>query len=133
MVRKFGEGVPARVSFSSSDRGSKFRGPSQNNTRVVSKRDVNITKLTQLKFNATSPMTHSHHLSDSDYCNCGGIGTALHYVTECILTVFWYMRKPVPNFEQDWLKTVANNVVSRRKIRRIVKFISENRYLFRPL
>ncbi|GBM38487.1 hypothetical protein AVEN_24583-1 [Araneus ventricosus] len=24
------------------------------------------------------------HLSDSDYCSCGGIGTALHYATECI-------------------------------------------------
>ncbi|GBL94175.1 hypothetical protein AVEN_163502-1 [Araneus ventricosus] len=27
------------------------------------------------------------HLSDSDHCSCGGIGTALHYVTECALTV----------------------------------------------
>ncbi|GBN51261.1 hypothetical protein AVEN_124170-1 [Araneus ventricosus] len=34
------------------------------------------------------------------------------------------MRKPVPNFEQEWLKRVANNLVSRHKIRRIVKFIS---------
>ncbi|GBM74027.1 hypothetical protein AVEN_57826-1 [Araneus ventricosus] len=44
------------------------------------------------------------HLSDSDYCSCGGIGTALHYATECIYTVSWHMRKPVPNFEQEWLK-----------------------------
>ncbi|GBL88640.1 hypothetical protein AVEN_195636-1 [Araneus ventricosus] len=66
------------------------------------------------------------HLSDSDYCSCGGIGTALHYATECILTVSWHMRKPVPNFEQEWLKRVANNLDSRHKIRRIVKFISEN-------
>ncbi|GBO36853.1 hypothetical protein AVEN_164639-1, partial [Araneus ventricosus] len=29
------------------------------------------------------------HLSDSDYCSCGGIGTALHYATECIYTVSW--------------------------------------------
>ncbi|GBN97508.1 hypothetical protein AVEN_68025-1 [Araneus ventricosus] len=71
------------------------------------------------------------HLSDSDYCSCGGIGTALHYATECILTVSWHMRKPVPNFEQEWLKRVANNLVFRHKIRRIVKFISENRDLFR--
>ncbi|GBN84818.1 hypothetical protein AVEN_173995-1 [Araneus ventricosus] len=27
------------------------------------------------------------HLSDSDYCSCGEIGTALHYATECIYTV----------------------------------------------
>ncbi|GBM12651.1 hypothetical protein AVEN_46141-1 [Araneus ventricosus] len=72
------------------------------------------------------------HLSDSDYCSCGGIGTALHYATECIFTLPWHMRKPVPNFEQEWLKRVANNLVSRHKIRRIVKFISKNRDLFRP-
>ncbi|GBL87373.1 hypothetical protein AVEN_118326-1 [Araneus ventricosus] len=45
VVRKFGEGVPAQVSSSSSDRGSKLRGPSQNSPRVASKRDVNETKL----------------------------------------------------------------------------------------
>ncbi|GBN18020.1 hypothetical protein AVEN_109883-1 [Araneus ventricosus] len=72
------------------------------------------------------------HLSDSDYCSCGGIDTALHYATECIYTVSWYMRKPAPNFEQEWLKRVANNFVSRHKIRRIAQFISENRDLFRP-
>ncbi|GBN25184.1 hypothetical protein AVEN_247189-1 [Araneus ventricosus] len=44
------------------------------------------------------------HLPDSDYCSCGGIGTVLHYTTECIFTVSWHMRKPAPNFEQEWLK-----------------------------
>ncbi|GBM65694.1 hypothetical protein AVEN_87117-1 [Araneus ventricosus] len=72
------------------------------------------------------------HLSDSDYCSCGGIGTARHYATQCIYTVSWHMRKPAPNFEQEWLKRVANNLVSRQKIRGIIKFISENRDLFRP-
>ncbi|GBN00782.1 hypothetical protein AVEN_126228-1 [Araneus ventricosus] len=71
------------------------------------------------------------HLSDSDYCSFEN-RTALHYATECILTLSWHMRKPVPNFAQEWLKRVANNVVSRQKIRRIVKFISENRDPFRP-
>ncbi|GBM11171.1 hypothetical protein AVEN_133908-1 [Araneus ventricosus] len=71
------------------------------------------------------------HLSDSDYCSCGGIGTALHYATECIYTVSWHMKKPAPNFEQEWLKRVANNLVSRQRIRGIIKFISENRDLFR--
>ncbi|GBO38879.1 hypothetical protein AVEN_180366-1 [Araneus ventricosus] len=66
-------------------------------------------------------------LSDSDYCSCGAIGTEFHYATECILTVSWHMRKPVPNFEPEWLKRVANNLVSRLKIRGIIKFISENR------
>ncbi|GBN38961.1 hypothetical protein AVEN_160021-1 [Araneus ventricosus] len=72
------------------------------------------------------------HLSNRDYCSCGGIGTALHYAMECILTVSWHMRKPVPNVEQEWMKSVANNLVSSHKVRRIAKFISENRDLFRP-
>ncbi|GBL80262.1 hypothetical protein AVEN_92197-1 [Araneus ventricosus] len=72
------------------------------------------------------------HLSDNDYCGCGGIGTTLHYATECIYSVSWHMRKPAPNFEQEWLKRVANNLVSRQKIRGIIKFINENRDLFRP-
>ncbi|GBL85830.1 hypothetical protein AVEN_63163-1 [Araneus ventricosus] len=41
---KFGERVPAQASSSSSDRGSKLRGPSQNSPCVAFKRDVNITK-----------------------------------------------------------------------------------------
>ncbi|GBN04805.1 hypothetical protein AVEN_270735-1 [Araneus ventricosus] len=49
---KFGEGVPAHVSSSSSDRGSKLRGPSQNSPRVASKRDVNIAKLKKLQTSA---------------------------------------------------------------------------------
>ncbi|GBL82497.1 hypothetical protein AVEN_252616-1 [Araneus ventricosus] len=72
------------------------------------------------------------HLSNSDQCSCGGTGKALHHATECAPTVFWHMRKSAPNFEQKWLKRVANNPFSRHKIRRIVKFISENRGLFRP-
>ncbi|GBO05334.1 hypothetical protein AVEN_56581-1 [Araneus ventricosus] len=54
------------------------------------------------------------------------------YAAECIYTVSWHMRKPAPNFEQEWLKRVVNNLVSRQKIRGIIKFISENRDLFRP-
>ncbi|GBM45346.1 hypothetical protein AVEN_172965-1 [Araneus ventricosus] len=34
-------GLPTQVSSSSSDRGSKLRGPSQNRSRVGSKRDAN--------------------------------------------------------------------------------------------
>ncbi|GBL88461.1 hypothetical protein AVEN_159060-1 [Araneus ventricosus] len=45
VVWKFGEGVPAQVSSSSSDSGSKLRDPSQNIPFVASKRDANITKL----------------------------------------------------------------------------------------
>ncbi|GBO41934.1 hypothetical protein AVEN_72857-1 [Araneus ventricosus] len=59
-------------------------------------------------------------LSDSDYCSSGGIGTTLHYATECIYTVSWHIKKQAPNFEQEWLKRVVNNLVSRHKIRGIV-------------
>ncbi|GBN00202.1 hypothetical protein AVEN_99275-1 [Araneus ventricosus] len=48
VVQKLGEGVPARVSSSSFDRGSKLRGSSQNSPHVASKRDVNITKLSRV-------------------------------------------------------------------------------------
>ncbi|GBM00983.1 hypothetical protein AVEN_55499-1 [Araneus ventricosus] len=40
---KLGEGVPAQVSSSSSDSGSKLLGPSLNSPRVASKLDVNLT------------------------------------------------------------------------------------------
>ncbi|GBM45030.1 hypothetical protein AVEN_98880-1 [Araneus ventricosus] len=43
---KFGKGVLAQVSSSSSGRRSKLRGSSQNSPRVASKREVNITKPT---------------------------------------------------------------------------------------
>ncbi|GBL78800.1 hypothetical protein AVEN_65334-1 [Araneus ventricosus] len=45
LLRKFREGVPAQASSSSSERGSKLRGPSQNSSSVASKRDVNVNKL----------------------------------------------------------------------------------------
>ncbi|GBM93941.1 hypothetical protein AVEN_273614-1 [Araneus ventricosus] len=72
------------------------------------------------------------YLSVSDHCSCGGIGPTLHYAMECALTVSWPMRKPAPNFEQEWLKRVANNLVSRHKIHRIVKFISFENLFGRP-
>ncbi|GBN35996.1 hypothetical protein AVEN_86954-1 [Araneus ventricosus] len=43
VAQKLGERVPAQVSFSSSDRGSKLRAPSLNSPRVASKHDVNLT------------------------------------------------------------------------------------------
>ncbi|GBN84367.1 hypothetical protein AVEN_70146-1 [Araneus ventricosus] len=43
-----GERVPVQVLFSISDRSSKLRGPSQNNPRVASEKDVHLTKLNKL-------------------------------------------------------------------------------------
>ncbi|GBN48725.1 hypothetical protein AVEN_98711-1 [Araneus ventricosus] len=58
---------------------------------------------------------------------------ARHFIMpRSVFSVSRHMRKLVPNFEQEWLKRVANNFVSRHEIRRIVKFISKNRYLCRP-
>ncbi|GBM63833.1 hypothetical protein AVEN_193633-2-1, partial [Araneus ventricosus] len=45
VVWKSEEGFPAEIYCPPSDRGPKLRSPSQNSPRVVSKRDVNITKL----------------------------------------------------------------------------------------
>ncbi|GBM77925.1 hypothetical protein AVEN_89588-1 [Araneus ventricosus] len=45
-------GMPAQVSSSSSDRGSKLRGPSQTSSRAAEKYDVIITRL-----NSTGPCT----------------------------------------------------------------------------
>ncbi|GBM65210.1 hypothetical protein AVEN_82384-1 [Araneus ventricosus] len=50
VVQKFGEGVPDQVSSSSSDHGSKLRGPSQNGPLVASKRGVNTNKLNSCGF-----------------------------------------------------------------------------------
>ncbi|GBM93643.1 hypothetical protein AVEN_191658-1 [Araneus ventricosus] len=43
VVRKLGEGVFDEMPSSSSDRGSKLRGPSLNSRHVASKREVNLT------------------------------------------------------------------------------------------
>ncbi|GBM29121.1 hypothetical protein AVEN_40131-1 [Araneus ventricosus] len=48
VLQKFSDWVRAQASSSSSDRCSKFRGRSQNNPRVSSKRNVDITKLSTL-------------------------------------------------------------------------------------
>ncbi|GBN60539.1 hypothetical protein AVEN_194984-1 [Araneus ventricosus] len=74
-----------------------------------------------------------HQFAGSDHrIRCGVTCTELHYTTECALTVSWHMKNTEPNFEQEWLERVANNLVSRHEILRIVKFISENRDLSRP-
>ncbi|GBM74588.1 hypothetical protein AVEN_151038-1 [Araneus ventricosus] len=43
VARTSGEGAPDKVSYSSSDHGSKLRGPSLSSPHVASKRDVNLT------------------------------------------------------------------------------------------
>ncbi|GBN76139.1 hypothetical protein AVEN_79775-1 [Araneus ventricosus] len=117
-----------QTSWKNSDTGRKL----YNIMPSVSLRPTNWIREDVIFFSQHEPFpAYLKSLSDSDYCSCGGIGTALYYATECIYTVSWHMRKPAPNFEQKWLKRVANNLVSRQKIRGI-KFISEDRDLFLP-
>ncbi|GBM22939.1 hypothetical protein AVEN_136359-1 [Araneus ventricosus] len=47
VARKLGEGTPTQVSPSPSDHSSKVQGQPQNSPRVVSKRNVNIAKLSK--------------------------------------------------------------------------------------
>jgi len=34
------------------------------------------------------------HLAEIAYCPCGGIGTPIHYATECLLTFSYHMAPP---------------------------------------
>ncbi|GBM61488.1 hypothetical protein AVEN_163880-1 [Araneus ventricosus] len=120
-----------QTSWKNGDTGRKI----YNIIPSVSLRPTNWIREDVIFFSRHSPFPaylKRFHLSDSDYCSCGGISTALHYATERIYTVFGHMRKPAPNFKQGWLKRVANNLDSRQKILGIIKFISENRDLFWP-
>ncbi|GBN66386.1 hypothetical protein AVEN_141072-1 [Araneus ventricosus] len=114
-----------QISWKNGDTGRKI----YNIMPSVSLRPTNWIREDVIFFSQHGPFPDyfkRFHLSDNDYCSCGGIGKALHCTTECIYTVSWHMRKPGPNFEQEWLKRVANNLVSRQKIRGIIKFIIEN-------
>ncbi|GBM84515.1 hypothetical protein AVEN_246175-1 [Araneus ventricosus] len=54
VMRKFGDGLPAQMPFSSSDRGSKLRCQAQNSPPVTSKRDFDINKLNYGNFELRS-------------------------------------------------------------------------------
>ncbi|GBM28861.1 hypothetical protein AVEN_43578-1 [Araneus ventricosus] len=97
-----------QTSWKNSDTGRKI----YNIMPSVNLRPTNWIRENVIFFSQHGPFPaylKGSHLSDIDYCSCGGIGTAHHYATDCILTVSWRMRKPIPNFEQKWLKRVANN------------------------
>ncbi|GBM28053.1 hypothetical protein AVEN_27441-1 [Araneus ventricosus] len=107
---------------------------------IISCPQLVLVPLTGLKRKLSSPLNMALSLSTSKgfayltaiNASYGGTGTSLHYATVCALTVSGYMRRTAPSFEQEWLKRVANNFDYRQRIRRVVKFISENRNLFRP-
>ncbi|GBL89017.1 hypothetical protein AVEN_259845-1 [Araneus ventricosus] len=67
------------------------------------------------------------HLSDSEFIPVE-VELERHFtMPRSVFSPSCHMRKPLPNFEQKWLKRVSNNLVSRHKFRRIVKFINENK------
>ncbi|GBL91788.1 hypothetical protein AVEN_71421-1 [Araneus ventricosus] len=75
---------------------------------------------------------HRFNLITSEYCSCGGIGSKLHYATECPLTESWHLRKLVSHLIHAWLCQVAGNQQSRNKIYNIVRFMLANSQLFSP-
>ncbi|XP_055951673.1 uncharacterized protein LOC129987758 [Argiope bruennichi] len=71
------------------------------------------------------------NLADEPYCTCGEVGSPLHYATECILTTSYHLTKPSANLQQVWFSRVADNSLSRAKIRKMVQFLHEESQLFR--
>ncbi|GBM65013.1 hypothetical protein AVEN_68939-1 [Araneus ventricosus] len=67
------------------------------------------------------------HLSDSDYCSCGAIGTTLQHLKSHSVLAY-----EEANAKLRTRMAEKSRLVSRHKIRRIVTFISENSDLFRP-
>ncbi|GBL90696.1 hypothetical protein AVEN_219361-1 [Araneus ventricosus] len=118
-----------QTSWNNGDTGKKI----YNIMPSVSLRPTNWIREDVIFFSEHGPfLTYLKRFPDSDQCSCGGTGRALDYAMERSLIEFWHMRKPTPNFEQEWQKRVADHLVSKQKIRRIVKFISENRDIFQP-
>ncbi|GBL75306.1 hypothetical protein AVEN_194523-1 [Araneus ventricosus] len=72
------------------------------------------------------------NLTTSEYCSCGGIGSKLHYATECPLTESWPLKKPASHLMRIWLRQVAGNQHSRNKFFNIIRFILDNSHLFSP-
>ncbi|GBN96432.1 Putative protein in type-1 retrotransposable element R1DM [Araneus ventricosus] len=66
-------------------------------------------------------------------CACGMYGSPLHYVTECVLTSSWHLKKPAPQFQKQWYKQVAANAQSRHRIHQIIGHIHNNSELFAPV
>ncbi|GBN30159.1 hypothetical protein AVEN_30370-1 [Araneus ventricosus] len=66
-------------------------------------------------------------LAPSLFCSCGEIG----YATSCIFTLSWDTKTPAIQLEDQWIKHVANNQLSRKKIKLIIKHIHEYEFLFK--
>ncbi|GBN04473.1 hypothetical protein AVEN_84042-1 [Araneus ventricosus] len=47
------------------------------------------------------------NLAETSFCSCGGIGTPIHYATECLLTVSYYMAPPNQQHQSVWFRGIA--------------------------
>ncbi|GBM06296.1 hypothetical protein AVEN_208981-1 [Araneus ventricosus] len=114
---KFEEGVPAQVSSSSSDRGSKLRGPSQNSPRVASKRDVNITKLKD----RIGLCSHDRYV-------CGAKSDPNHYATVCPVTKPFHFTNPSAKNLSTWCENIVQDRRSLARLMNIMKILHERRH-----
>ncbi|GBM37136.1 hypothetical protein AVEN_205580-1 [Araneus ventricosus] len=65
------------------------------------------------------------NLKPTDLCNCGDVGTPLHYATSCILTESWHFKKPsTPNL-LHWKKGILKNKGARIQLDKPQNKISE--------
>ncbi|GBM75881.1 hypothetical protein AVEN_188073-1 [Araneus ventricosus] len=75
---------------------------------------------------------HRFNLITSEYCSYGGIGSKLHYATECPLTESWHLRKSASHLIYVWLLQITGNHQSRNQIYNIVRFMLANSQFFSP-
>ncbi|GBN88995.1 hypothetical protein AVEN_162239-1 [Araneus ventricosus] len=95
VVQKFGERVSSQVLSSSSDRCSNLQGPSQNSSRVASKRGVNITNL-----NCRKGCQNIVTQPCSDFLDLCNFHIPLHMTVFCISV-------PSTGFETVWMLFLA--------------------------
>ncbi|GBO46636.1 hypothetical protein AVEN_38238-1 [Araneus ventricosus] len=72
------------------------------------------------------------NLALTPYRSCGGVGSNLHYATECLLTESWHLKRPEQQLENLWFQRVASYQLFRNKIFNIIRFIHTNGQLFTP-
>ncbi|GBM93049.1 Putative protein in type-1 retrotransposable element R1DM [Araneus ventricosus] len=66
------------------------------------------------------------NLKPTDLCNCGDVGTPLHYATSCILTESWHFKKPsTPNL-LHWKKGILKNKAARIQLGKLMDFLMNN-------
>ncbi|GBN25297.1 hypothetical protein AVEN_173642-1 [Araneus ventricosus] len=58
--------------------------------------------------------------------------TPMHYSASYVFTLSWHMKPPAIQFEDQWFKNAANNKLSRKRFKLIIKHIHEYEFLFRP-